>query len=161
MTDTSSTPLADIDLRPLAEMEAAERAFLSCYLTGDTGAESLKNRVARVRRLLSKTPAELDHFEASLALLEQWLADNPPGDGTVAVFTCGVGGLVRRRAGRRTEAVGADSRRGLRAGPRSARRHRGAGSPEAGAGGYRAGRSRQRREGHTMSRVCTRRARHT
>ncbi|GMV22444.1 MAG: hypothetical protein AMXMBFR57_23930 [Acidimicrobiia bacterium] len=89
MTDTSSTPLADIDLRPLAEMEAAERAFLSCYLTGDTGAESLKNRVARVRRLLSKSPAELDHFEASLALLEQWLADNPPGDGTVAVFTCG------------------------------------------------------------------------
>jgi peptide subunit release factor 1 (eRF1) len=89
MTEPTSTPLAEIDLRPLAEMEAAERAFLSCYLTGETGTESLKNRITRVRRLLAKTPAEMEHFEASLALLEKWLADNPPGDGTVAVFACG------------------------------------------------------------------------
>lgn len=89
MPEFAPTPLSDIDLRPLAELEASERAFLSCYLSGQAGMQSLKNRIDRLRRLLAATPAELDHFEASLALLERWLADHPPGDGAVAVFACG------------------------------------------------------------------------
>jgi len=89
MPDSRVTPLAEIDLRPLAELEASERAFLSCYLSGEAGRQSLKNRITRVRRLLAAKPDELDHFEASLTLLERWLDDHARGDDTVAVFACG------------------------------------------------------------------------
>lgn len=81
--------MQEIDLRPLAELEAAERAFLSCYASGAEGSQSLDNRVTRVRRLLADLPAELEHFEASLALLHRWLEEHPVGEGHVAVFTCG------------------------------------------------------------------------
>jgi len=81
--------LDDIDLRPLAELEASERAFLSCYLSGEAGVRSLDTRVARVRQLMADEPAELEHFEASLTLLERWLETHPIGDGHAAVFTCG------------------------------------------------------------------------
>jgi hypothetical protein len=89
MPDPTLVPLSEIDLRPLAELEASERAFLSCYLFGESGMQSLKNRIARVRRLLATEPAELEHFEASVTLLERWLADHAPGDGAVAAFACG------------------------------------------------------------------------
>jgi hypothetical protein len=79
----------DIDLRALAELEAAERAFLSFYASGEDGLRSLNDRAARVRRLLGDEPAELEHFEASLALLTRWLAEHPPSEPGVAVFTCG------------------------------------------------------------------------
>lgn len=42
-----------------------------------------------MRRLLAAEPAELDHFEASLTLLERWLDEHARGEGTVAVFACG------------------------------------------------------------------------
>jgi peptide subunit release factor 1 (eRF1) len=78
----------DIDLRPLAELEAAERAFLSFYASGAEGLRALDDRVARIRRLLDDEPAEREHFEASLSLLQQWLDEHPPADQGLAVFTC-------------------------------------------------------------------------
>ena len=95
MTEPGVVSLSDIDLRPLAELEASERAFLSCYLSGETGTQSFKNKVDRVRQLLEDEPAERDHFDASLTLLEQWLADHPHGDGHVAAFACGALDFVR------------------------------------------------------------------
>lgn len=85
----SEPSLADIDLRPLAELESAERAFLSFYATGLDGVRSLDHRAARVRRLLADEPAELEHFEANVALLTTWLEAHPIADGAVVVFTCG------------------------------------------------------------------------
>ena len=77
-----------IDLRPLADLEAAERAFLSFYAAGTEGLRALDDRVARIRRLLASEAAELEHFEASLTLLRQWLDEHPPSDAGMAVFTC-------------------------------------------------------------------------
>lgn len=95
MTRRSVTPLADIDLRPLAELEASERAFLSCYISGAAGRRSLRNRIDRVRRLLAGNTHELDHFEASLALLLRWLDEETQEDDVVAVFACGALDFIR------------------------------------------------------------------
>lgn len=78
--------LKQIDLRELAEMEGAERAFLSLYTSsGAEGLARLGPREERIRALLADQPAEAEHFEESLRMAREALAENPI-DGSVALF---------------------------------------------------------------------------
>ena len=53
--------LQNIDLRQLAEMSGAERAFVTLYLSGSDGLQSLRDREAKVRRLL-EARGELERY---------------------------------------------------------------------------------------------------
>lgn len=79
--------LKQIDLRELAEMEGAERAFLSLYTSsGAAGLSRLGPREERIRALLADQPAEAEHFEESLRMAREALEENPM-DGSVALFS--------------------------------------------------------------------------
>lgn len=82
------TSLHEIDLRALAEMTSAERAFLSFYGSGLEGRRAVDGRVARIRRLLAGHDVELEHFERSLERLQQWLDENPPSSSGTVAFAC-------------------------------------------------------------------------
>lgn len=79
--------LKQIDLRELAEMEGAERAFLSLYTSsGADGLARLGAREERIRALLADEPAEAEHFEESLKMAREALEEHPV-DGSVALFS--------------------------------------------------------------------------
>jgi peptide subunit release factor 1 (eRF1) len=81
-------PLQDIDLRQLAEMGGAERAFVSLYISGPDGLQKLKDREEKVRRLLDQQPEEREHFDESLRLLREALEEHPPEAGAgMALFS--------------------------------------------------------------------------
>lgn len=67
---------SEIDLRALAERQGPERAYVSCYL-GDTGGSEdvLDERADQVRALLGEDGAEREHFEESLRLVREHLAE--------------------------------------------------------------------------------------
>ena len=69
-------------------MEAAERAFLTVYLSGPDALAALGPRVEEVRRVLADDPDELEHFERSLEALRAWLDDNPFQDAGMVIFAC-------------------------------------------------------------------------
>jgi peptide subunit release factor 1 (eRF1) len=77
--------LQDIDLRQLAEMNGAERAFVSLYISGTEGLQKLRDREEKVRRLLQDAPEELEHFDESLRMIREALEEHPPKDG-MALF---------------------------------------------------------------------------
>ena len=90
--------LADIDLRQLADLEAPERAFVSYYFSGPDRLSLFEQRRARAREVLERTPrksqrieeaqaTELEHFERSTAMIEEWLEANPPTSAG-CVFAC-------------------------------------------------------------------------
>ncbi len=54
--------LQDIDLRQLAEMSGAERAFVSLYISGTDGLQKLREREEKVRLLLQDQQEECEHF---------------------------------------------------------------------------------------------------
>lgn len=100
MTATPSPPtdrvraIQDIDLRPLAELEGAERAFLSFYAASPAALEQLDDKAERVRAFLDGEPAESEHFEENLALLRSWLEEEAPAEFEgLAVFTSWALGL--------------------------------------------------------------------
>jgi len=78
--------LQQIDLRTLAEMTGAERAFVSLYLSGPDGLNKLRDREDKVRRLLEDAPAELEHFDESLRMIRDALESTPPSKG-MAIFS--------------------------------------------------------------------------
>ncbi|HEV7518462.1 MAG TPA: Vms1/Ankzf1 family peptidyl-tRNA hydrolase [Thermoanaerobaculia bacterium] len=80
--------LEDIDLRQLAELTGPERAFVSLYLSGPDALQSLDNRIAKVRGLLSGEPAEVEHFEENLKRIQEWLAEHRFGSESLCVFSC-------------------------------------------------------------------------
>ena len=79
--------LQQIDLRELAAMEGPERAFVSLYASGPAALQSLRDREERIRRLLAGNDAELEHFEESLRLIRETLAEHEPDQG-IALFSC-------------------------------------------------------------------------
>ncbi len=77
--------LQDIDLRQLAEMSGAERAFVSLYISGTDGFQKLRDREEKVRLLLQDQPEESEHFEESLRMIREVLEEQPPAGG-MALF---------------------------------------------------------------------------
>lgn len=73
--------LQNIDLRQLAEMSGAERAFVTLYISGADGVNSLRDREAKVRRLLDAQPEEREHFDESLRMIREALDETPPQGG--------------------------------------------------------------------------------
>lgn len=79
--------LQSIDLRELAELESAERAFLSLYVSSPEALGSLDRRAEKVRRLLAGEEAELEHFEENLRLVRETLEESSFDHG-LALFAC-------------------------------------------------------------------------
>lgn len=83
-------------LRQLADLVAPERAFLTVYLDHGDDPSVLESRFSRIRSLLADQPAELEHFDQSLALARQLLESNtPPADGALAIFSSWGADLAR------------------------------------------------------------------
>lgn len=81
--------LERIDLRELAEMAGAERAFVSLYASGPGALQSLRDRENQVRTLLAGDEAERQHFDESLQMIREALAENPLAEGQgIAIFAC-------------------------------------------------------------------------
>lgn len=79
--------LKQIDLRELAEMEGAERAFLSFYsASGAEGLARMGERERRIRALLADDEAEVEHFDESLRMIREALEESSV-DGPIAVFS--------------------------------------------------------------------------
>jgi peptide chain release factor subunit 1 len=77
--------LQQVDLKELAAMAGAERAFVSLYLSGREALSSLADREERVRRLLAEDPVEGEHFTETMDLLRAVLAEEPV-EGPLALF---------------------------------------------------------------------------
>lgn len=78
----------NIDLRELAAVSGPERAFISLYLSNAESLNGLKPRIDKIRSLLSDNPAEAEHFEENLKLVEKWLAEHTWTTEGVALFVC-------------------------------------------------------------------------
>lgn len=89
------TPFQDVDLRELAELESAERAFVSCYLCPPDDTGWIDVRARRLADLLEDEPQERDHFLAGLEMIHRWLEENQPGGEAACVFVCYALDLVR------------------------------------------------------------------
>lgn len=89
---TSSTPeqtyLQGIDLRSFAELQEAERAYLSLYASSPDRLNLLNQRAAQIRHLLADTPDELAYFERNLDLVRTWLDKTPFTGAGLCVFAC-------------------------------------------------------------------------
>ena len=77
-----------IDLRALAEQEGPERAFVSLYLSGPEGLETMNRRIENVRRLLSEDEVECEYFEENLALLQDYLDGYSFVEEALCLFVC-------------------------------------------------------------------------
>jgi peptide chain release factor subunit 1 len=84
-----------IDLRELAGVSGPERAFVSLYLATPESFGGLKPRIEKIRALLAGAPAELEHFEENLKIVEQWLAEHTWSSDGVALFVCWALDFVR------------------------------------------------------------------
>jgi len=82
------TMFNNIDLRELAGVSGPERAFVSLYLTTPESFQQLKPRIEKIRALLSDDPAETEHFEENLKLIETWLAEHKWETEGVCLFVC-------------------------------------------------------------------------
>lgn len=81
-------PFGEIDVRALAERQGPERAFLSVYLSGPGAWASLAGRLRRLRTLLEHEPAELEHYEQNLKLVEAFLESHPLKARGICIFAC-------------------------------------------------------------------------
>ena len=90
---------ADVDLRQLAEMSAAERIFLTVYLSGPRSVRSLPGRFERLRRLLraggERLGDERQHFDENVRLVEQHLERRPLESGGLCLVACWAEDLLR------------------------------------------------------------------
>ena len=77
-----------IDFRELAEKGGPELAYVSLYASGPGTLGSLKPRADRIRALLARDEAELEHFEESLRMIREALEDYAFEREGVAVFAC-------------------------------------------------------------------------
>jgi peptide chain release factor subunit 1 len=78
----------NIDLRELAQVSGPERAFVSLYLTTSESFNTLKPRIDTIRSLVAEDPAEAEHFEENLKLVEAWLAEHKWETEGVCLFVC-------------------------------------------------------------------------
>lgn len=77
-----------IDLRELAQTSGPERAFVSLYLANKESFGGLKGRIDTLRALLSDDPAETEHFEENLKIMEKWLSEHVWTSEGVCLFAC-------------------------------------------------------------------------
>lgn len=87
-----TTYLQGINLRAFAELQEAERAYLTLYASSQSSLNQLGQRAERIRTLLSDSADELAYFERNLDLIRNWLDDNGyrdsfPAEG-LCVFAC-------------------------------------------------------------------------
>ena len=85
----------NIDLRELAQISGPERAFVSLYLATPESMNGLKGRIDTIRAMLSDEPAELEHFEENLKLIETWLTEHKWETDGVCLFVCWALDFVR------------------------------------------------------------------
>jgi peptide chain release factor subunit 1 len=85
----------NIDLRELAQISGPERAFVSLYLATPESMNGLKGRIDTIRALLSDEPAELEHFEENLKIVETWLSEHKWETDSVCLFVCWALDFVR------------------------------------------------------------------
>lgn len=76
----------DIDLRALAELEGAERAFLSLYISGPDALGSLADRERKVAAFLAEDEVEREHFEANMKLVRRWLDEHAAPESARVIF---------------------------------------------------------------------------
>lgn len=79
---------SEIDLRPLAERQGPERAFLSLYLSGPESLSALEQRIGNVRRLLRGDPVELEYFEENLKIVRAFLETYVFQSASLCLFAC-------------------------------------------------------------------------
>ncbi len=85
----------NIDLRELAQISGPERAFVSLYLATPESMNGLKGRIDTIRAMLSDEPAELEHFEENLKIVETWLTEHKWETDGVCLFVCWALDFVR------------------------------------------------------------------
>ena len=85
----------NIDLRELAQVSGPERAFVSLYLATPESMNGLKGRIDTLRSLLSDEPAELEHFEENLKIVETWLSEHKWETDGICLFICWALDFVR------------------------------------------------------------------
>lgn len=85
----------NIDLRELAQISGPERAFVSLYLSTPDSLGGLKGRIDTLRSLLAEEPAELEHFEENLKIVETWLAEHKWDSDGICLFVCWALDFVR------------------------------------------------------------------
>ena len=85
----------NIDLRELAQISGPERAFVSFYLATPDSLNGLKGRIDTIRSLLSDNPAELEHFEENLKIVEKWLSEHTWEVDGICLFVCWALDFVR------------------------------------------------------------------
>jgi peptide subunit release factor 1 (eRF1) len=81
------------DLKKLAEMPTAERAFLSVYLAGPHSVDELEKKFERIRRLLKTGGTEKDekeYFDDNVRLVTEYLDRYPLKTGALCIFSCQV-----------------------------------------------------------------------
>ena len=84
-----------IDLKELAQVSGPERAFVSLYLSTPESYKSLSDRIVRLRSMLSEDPAEAEHFEHNLEIVEKWLAEHTWTTEGACLFVCWALDFVR------------------------------------------------------------------
>lgn len=84
-----------INLRELSEMQGAERAFVSLYVSGADGLGWLAKREVRLREMLSEEPDELMHFDESMKLMHEVLDEHPLKSEGLCLFACWANDFVR------------------------------------------------------------------
>ena len=90
--------LALSDLKKLAEMPTAERAFLSVYLAGPHSVDELEKKFERIRRLLKTGGTEKDekeYFDDNVRLVTEYLEHSPLKTGALCIFSCQVFDVFR------------------------------------------------------------------
>ena len=90
--------LALSDLKKLAEMPTAERAFLSVYLAGPHSVDELEKKFERIRRLLRTGGTEKDekeYFDDNVRLVTEYLDRCPLKTGALCIFSCQVFDVFR------------------------------------------------------------------
>jgi peptide chain release factor subunit 1 len=85
----------NIDLRELAQTSGPERAFVSLYLANPDSLNVLKPRIDTIRSLLSDNPAEAEHFEENLKIVEKWLSEHTWETDGICLFVCWALDFVR------------------------------------------------------------------
>jgi peptide subunit release factor 1 (eRF1) len=80
--------IQDADLRQLADLESAERAFVSCYLCPADDQAWVVRREKAISHLLEDQPEDLEHFRESMRLLNEWLDNEKLEHPAVCVFSC-------------------------------------------------------------------------
>lgn len=80
--------LQEINLRTFSELEGAERAFASLYLSSPEALNTLPQREALIYDLLADEPEEAEQFTENMKLIRAWLDEHPFQSEGLCVFAC-------------------------------------------------------------------------